>query len=522
MEDEVERRQIEQILELDYEELQIEEVEGLAESSDDDRDATGVPSIDKFTFNTDLTSLHSYLGEVDDTHHSFAFWEGGAILSLPLFYLEGVVLFPGATLPLRVIQPNFVAAVNRALTQADAPYTMGVVRVYRDYNNGPLRLAKIGTTAEIRQFRSLEDGTINVVTRGQQRFRLRRHWIDAEGAPCGEIQIIEEDVPLRTPRDAYAKLVPFSNLQSQQMISLNASSRKDGNEENNSEANSEESFENELSQTERRIHQSAIGACYESDRTDESTNSDDNNKLSESDIQSGSPCRNDSSFMGSSPSKHKKLVRNAGLGSIAHKVARPRSHLSCTVSRAFWPYWVYRMYDSYCLAQKAADMWKHIVGIPSMDGFVKKPDLLSFYIASKIPISEPTRQELLEIDGISYRLRREIELLERLDRIRCKICQNLLARRRDMLVMSSDGPLGAFVNPDGFVHEVMTFYKANGLALRSRPAKEFSWFPGYAWTIINCASCETHMGWLFTATNEKLKPKSFWGIRSCQVTDEMR
>lgn len=57
--------------------------------------------------------------------------------------------------------------------------------------------------------------------------------------------------------------------------------------------------------------------------------------------------------------------------------------------------------------------------------------------------------------------------------------QNLLARRRDMLVMSSDGPLGAFVNPDGFVHEVMTFYKANGLALRSRPAKEFSWFPGY-------------------------------------------
>ena len=40
MEDEVERRQIEQILELDDEELQIEEVEGLLESSDDDRDAT--------------------------------------------------------------------------------------------------------------------------------------------------------------------------------------------------------------------------------------------------------------------------------------------------------------------------------------------------------------------------------------------------------------------------------------------------------------------------------------------------
>lgn len=42
----------------------------------------------------------------------------------------------------------------------------------------------------------------------------------------------------------------------------------------------------------------------------------------------------------------------------------------------------------------------------------------------------------------------------------------------------------------------------------------------YAWTIANCATCETHMGWLFTATNRKLKPKSFWGIRNCQVADE--
>lgn len=58
-----------------------------------------------------------------------------------------------------------------------------------------------------------------------------------------------------------------------------------------------------------------------------------------------------------------------------------------------------------------------------MDGFVKKPDLLSFHIASKIPVSESIRQELLEVDGTSYRLRREINLLERFDRVRCKNCQ---------------------------------------------------------------------------------------------------
>lgn len=157
-----------------------------------------------------------------------------------------------------------------------------------------------------------------------------------------------------------------------------------------------------------------------------------------------------------------------------------------------------------------------------MDDFVKNPELLSFHIASKIPVSESTRQELLEIDGISYRLRREIELLKSVDLICCRNCQviygltisvcadaqmcrcilplldsytyslpdndkvslplslqTIIARRSDMLVMSSDGPLGAYVNPHGFVHEIMTLYKTNGLALRGPAVREYSWFPGY-------------------------------------------
>lgn len=35
---------------------------------------------------------------------------------------------------------------------------------------------------QIRQYRHLEDGSVNVVTRGQQRFRLRRRWVDVEGS----------------------------------------------------------------------------------------------------------------------------------------------------------------------------------------------------------------------------------------------------------------------------------------------------------------------------------------------------
>ena len=44
--------------------------------------------------------------------------------------------------------------------------------------------------------------------------------------------------------------------------------------------------------------------------------------------------------------------------------------------------------------------------------------------------------------------------------------------------MSVRGPLGAYVNPGGYVHETVTFYKATGLRLRGMPSAENSWFPG--------------------------------------------
>ncbi|KAL9376411.1 hypothetical protein Peur_030531 [Populus x canadensis] len=532
---EAERHQIEQIRQLDFEELQVEEVDDDDDDSSlDDRDASGAGSSDDFTFNTCLASLHTYLGEVEDTHHRLAFLDGGAILNLPLFYLEGVVLFPEATLPLRVIQPNFISAVERALVQVDAPYTVGVVRAYRDSDNRRLRFATVGTTAEIRQYRRLEDGSLNVVTRGQQRFRLKRRWIDVEGVPCGEVQIIQEDMPLRTPKDAFGKLAPLSNLRGHKFSSVLPSTFSSvgyGHSDNDSEANSEESFETELSLAERRIHQSALNSCYGYDMMDESMSSDDDKFMSRPEEM-----RSRRSHLSETErSLYSDTGKNLGnttleIGNSSSLAKKGEGSKRCwkntdlnqfrRVPRTFWPYWVYSMYDSYCLAEKAADMWKQIVGAPSMDGLVRKPDLLSFYIASKIPVSEETRQELLEIDGISYRLRREIDLLETFDLVRCKTCKIVIARRSDMLVMSSEGPLGAYVNPLGYVHEIMTLQKANGLALIGRATAEYSWFPGYAWTVAECASCEIQMGWLFTATKKKLKPQSFWGIRSSQVAGD--
>ncbi|KZV42018.1 hypothetical protein F511_14332 [Dorcoceras hygrometricum] len=528
---ESERLQIEQIRELESEELEIEEVDN-EDLSDDDirRGAAGASASN--TYDTSLVALHSYLGEVDDTHNRMAFLDGGAVLTLPLFYLEGIVLFPEATLPLRVIFPNFITGVERAMRQADAPYTIGVVRVYRDSNSDRIRFSTTGTTAEIRQHRRLEDGSVNVVARGQQRFRLKRRLIDAEGAPCGEVQIIREDLPLRTPQEVVGKLRPLRNLQTNSICSapslndsqLNHRSYEEGND---SDAMSEGSFESELSSAEKCLHRAALASCRPN-VNDESMSSDEENFVQHSEFHPEMSQLD--VYLRSMHSKHKtqSVHANPDVGkrtfSGLHRYKakwekRSIAHLR-NVPAAFWPSWVYNMFDSYSLARKAADRWEQVVKAPSMEGLVMKPDLLSFYIASKIPISESKRQELLEIDGTSYRLRREIELLESFDKIQCKSCQTLIGRRSDMLIMSSDGPLGAYANPHGFVHEVMTLFKTNGVGVAGPPVKEFSWFPGYAWSVAECTTCGTHMGWHFSATRKKMRPRSFWGIRSSQILDD--
>lgn len=476
-------------------------------SQDPPNNGIGIGSSDEFTFNTSIASLHTYLGDVEDTRHRTAFLDAGATFNLPLFSLQGVVLFPGATLPLRVTVPRFVAAIERALSQVDVPYTIGVVRVHRDTESFTMQAASTGTTAVIRQYGRLEDGSLNVVTRGQQRFHLRRSWNDVDGVPYGEIQIIEEDLPLRTPRGIFGKSASSSNMPCSH---VKMHGLKNG--QNNSDANPDEDFESELSPTERKAHLSAIGSSSASGMADVSANSSGVNFMHNSDQEIRSNL--DLSI---------EKCSTSGKQSSKEELNRCYKNIqSYKISKAFWPHWVYRMYDSYWLAQRAADMWKQIVGVPSMDSLVKKPDVLSFHIASKIPVSESTRQELLDIDGITYRLRREIELLDSIDLVRCRICQTIIAKRSDMLVMSNEGPLGAYVNPGGYVHEIMTLYKANGLSLVGHAVTEYSWFPGYAWTIAKCATCRTQMGWLFTTTNKKLRPDSFWGIRSCQVAEEIR
>lgn len=62
----------------------------------------------------------------------------------------GIVLFPEDTLPLRVLQPRFKAAVDRAMRNDEALNTLGVIHVRARPQDGQVHVASVGTTAEVR------------------------------------------------------------------------------------------------------------------------------------------------------------------------------------------------------------------------------------------------------------------------------------------------------------------------------------------------------------------------------------
>ncbi|XP_031488709.1 uncharacterized protein LOC116256480 [Nymphaea colorata] len=543
-----ERLLMESIRALEEEQLEVEEVDddSRPSSSGDSSEGHGNAGTGPYgavTFDTGLVSLHTYLGEVEDMHHKVVVLDGGAIVDLPVFYLEGIVLFPETTIPFKVIQPRLVAAIERAMKQVDAPCVIAVVHYHRSQSDG-LQFALVGTTAEIRQYRRLEDGSLNIIARGQQRFHVLKSWIDAEGAPCAQVEIIKEEAPLGAPKDAFGELASIINFRSGSSHVVHSNSPSSSAE---SSYDSSQIIDSGNSKKRVIMPQSPISYSSEPERADESTgeSSDESHTVwfHGSDRHCLiSPGRSVMHPLDGGQSDCGSFELESRLGSTASDLqlspgkspangrctttrsawALDESKWLCRAQKSFWPHWVYRMYDAFVLARRAADLWREIIGQPNIDGFVRRPDFLSFFIASKIPVSDKIRQELLEIDRISYRFQREMQLLECLDRVRCKHCMTVIARRRDMVVMSSDGPLNAFVNPYGHVHEIMTLNNAKGLALLDGPVTQHSWFPGYAWTIANCATCDSNMGWLFTATNKRLQPRSFWGIRSLQVSDDLQ
>ncbi len=89
-------------------------------------------------------------------------------IELPLFPLN-VVLFPGAELPLHIFEPRYRLMINECHEQ-DKPFGLVLVRPESEHmQEDPY---PIGTMAEIEALVRLDDGRMNLLARGGQRFRI--------------------------------------------------------------------------------------------------------------------------------------------------------------------------------------------------------------------------------------------------------------------------------------------------------------------------------------------------------------
>lgn len=92
----------------------------------------------------------------------------------------------------------------------------------------------------------------------------------------------------------------------------------------------------------------------------------------------------------------------------------------------------------------------------------------------------------------------------------CSLCKNLITSSENIFEVSGMGSRHHFVNSFGFDFNLITFIYCENVIGVSEAIAENTWFPPYAWVVLNCVICGDHLGWLYQ--NEDRDPKRFYGL----------
>ncbi len=112
------------------------------------------------------------------------------MIEIPLFPLRSV-LCPGVALPLHIFEERYRLMINRCIERGE-PF--GVVLLREGHEVGPIRgqVAAVGTTAAIRRAGAYPDGRLDILTVGQQRFRLESVDNVSEPYLVGRVSLLDE------------------------------------------------------------------------------------------------------------------------------------------------------------------------------------------------------------------------------------------------------------------------------------------------------------------------------------------
>jgi hypothetical protein len=127
------------------------------------------------------------------------------------------------------------------------------------------------------------------------------------------------------------------------------------------------------------------------------------------------------------------------------------------------------------------------------------PTALSFWLCRNLPAPPADKQQWLQHDSALLRLQAAGRFLEQLSVLRCRRCGAGVAKYSDVVAMSESGVSALFSNPHGVTFRIVTAQRVSPDAteLSGLPELRDSWYPGYAWSILSCAWCRSHLGWRF-------------------------
>jgi len=72
-----------------------------------------------------------------------------------------------------------------------------------------------------------------------------------------------------------------------------------------------------------------------------------------------------------------------------------------------------------------------------------------------------------------------------------------------------------FVNPAGIEFEI-SLYRIADVQAYGPSTDEHTWFAGYAWRIVLCSNCQTHLGWRY----RRLHSPDFYGLIIGQIIEK--
>jgi Lon protease-like protein len=125
---------------------------------------------------------------------------------LPLFPLQ-TVLFPGGRLPLRIFEQRYLGMAKACLRDGTA---FGVCLIREGGEVGEPALPEdIGCTARLVEWDMPQLGLLQVVARGERRFRILGRRVQPDGLALAEIELLDEarDAPIDAQGDLCARVL---------------------------------------------------------------------------------------------------------------------------------------------------------------------------------------------------------------------------------------------------------------------------------------------------------------------------